>query len=250
MSANRHTAGGTCAAVLSPQLSAIIVCCLYLLGAVQHASGAATVTVQARLADTDIYLGESTSLELRINGIRNPEPPDLTHPDIDITKAGGQSFNNSSYTMINGQIRQTEEFGYVMRYLLRPHRAGTLEIPPLSMAHEGKTYQSNPVTLRVQFPPEQDFIWAEVYSNKPSYVLGETVTLTLDLSIRKLTTNGSVLDADPFFREQPPHLQIPWFENLGDWKTTDLDRKSTRLNSSHTVISYAVFCLKKKKKNR
>src|SRR5438132_5191163 len=27
------------------------------------------------------------------------------------------------------------------------------------------------------------------------------------------------------------------------------DRKSTRLNSSHTVISYAVFCLKKKKMN-
>src|ERR1039457_7570055 len=28
-----------------------------------------------------------------------------------------------------------------------------------------------------------------------------------------------------------------------------LDRKSTRLNSSHLVISYAVFCLKKKKNN-
>src|SRR5207302_10487780 len=28
----------------------------------------------------------------------------------------------------------------------------------------------------------------------------------------------------------------------------DLDRKSTRLNSSHVKISYAVFCLKKKKK--
>src|SRR5438034_2579255 len=28
------------------------------------------------------------------------------------------------------------------------------------------------------------------------------------------------------------------------------DRKSTRLNSSHTVISYAVFCLKKKKDKR
>src|SRR5260221_2257314 len=28
---------------------------------------------------------------------------------------------------------------------------------------------------------------------------------------------------------------------------TKADRKSTRLNSSHTVISYAVFCLKKKK---
>src|SRR3712207_7362354 len=31
-----------------------------------------------------------------------------------------------------------------------------------------------------------------------------------------------------------------------DW---DRDRKSTRLNSSHANISYAVFCLKKKKKN-
>src|SRR5947199_1647083 len=30
----------------------------------------------------------------------------------------------------------------------------------------------------------------------------------------------------------------------------DIDRKSTRLNSSHLGISYAVFCLKKKKKRR
>src|SRR5438034_2513445 len=30
--------------------------------------------------------------------------------------------------------------------------------------------------------------------------------------------------------------------------TVEVDRKSTRLNSSHTVISYAVFCLKKKKR--
>src|SRR5256885_11107847 len=31
--------------------------------------------------------------------------------------------------------------------------------------------------------------------------------------------------------------------------SADGDRKSTRLNSSHLVISYAVFCLKKKKQN-
>src|SRR2546427_8454138 len=33
-------------------------------------------------------------------------------------------------------------------------------------------------------------------------------------------------------------------------KSNDLDRKSTRLNSSHSQISYAVFCLKKKNKSR
>src|SRR5438034_4414894 len=34
----------------------------------------------------------------------------------------------------------------------------------------------------------------------------------------------------------------------GDRRVGEVDRKSTRLNSSHTVISYAVFCLKKKNK--
>src|SRR5438034_7092104 len=34
---------------------------------------------------------------------------------------------------------------------------------------------------------------------------------------------------------------------IGIGVSTYIDRKSTRLNSSHTVISYAVFCLKKKK---
>src|SRR5256885_9731816 len=35
--------------------------------------------------------------------------------------------------------------------------------------------------------------------------------------------------------------------NAGAIKPPSSDRKSTRLNSSHLVISYAVFCLKKKK---
>src|SRR5437773_9128889 len=37
--------------------------------------------------------------------------------------------------------------------------------------------------------------------------------------------------------------------SMGDWVTPLIDRKSTRLNSSHITISYAVFCLKKKKKH-
>src|SRR5258708_22542370 len=48
---------------------------------------------------------------------------------------------------------------------------------------------------------------------------------------------------------------IPDPSNLGiqtkvNGRDQTRDRKSTRLNSSHQIISYAVFCLKKKKKNR
>src|SRR3712207_7248442 len=35
----------------------------------------------------------------------------------------------------------------------------------------------------------------------------------------------------------------------GELIKSEIDRKSTRLNSSHANISYAVFCLKKKKNN-
>src|SRR3712207_8048156 len=43
----------------------------------------------------------------------------------------------------------------------------------------------------------------------------------------------------------PPESGEPIFD-IGD---DEIDRKSTRLNSSHANISYAVFCLKKKKKH-
>src|SRR5688500_20263099 len=67
----------------------------------------------------------------------------------------------------------------------------------------------------------------------------------------------------PFFRQSAPRLAFAGVQRRstrerhsqkGDasWLRGDtlgdlhLDRKSTRLNSSHLVISYAVFCLKKK----
>src|SRR5260221_5708450 len=42
-------------------------------------------------------------------------------------------------------------------------------------------------------------------------------------------------------------LRRSWQKKTLEKQGSKIDRKSTRLNSSHTVISYAVFCLKKKK---
>src|SRR5256885_8183582 len=46
-----------------------------------------------------------------------------------------------------------------------------------------------------------------------------------------------------------PHVGARRVRRLADPGDRLQDRKSTRLNSSHLVISYAVFCLKKKKNN-
>src|SRR5207248_8531820 len=70
------------------------------------------------------------------------------------------------------------------------------------------------------------------------------------LSIFYLATIGCLFCAtepknDAFFRLYATCLALlPWVKRDG----LILDRKSTRLNSSHRTISYAVFCLKKKKK--
>src|SRR5438876_8801987 len=47
----------------------------------------------------------------------------------------------------------------------------------------------------------------------------------------------------------PPHARKSVSVGDGGRRRGQTDRKSTRLNSSHPSISYAVFCLKKKKKN-
>src|SRR5947207_9411497 len=52
-----------------------------------------------------------------------------------------------------------------------------------------------------------------------------------------------------FNRDVQKAMQVGQTMEIGPY-TLMLDRKSTRLNSSHTVISYAVFCLKKKKKHK
>src|SRR5688500_19265900 len=54
---------------------------------------------------------------------------------------------------------------------------------------------------------------------------------------------------DPISGRSPSRYGLVHRVIPGESETWMIDRKSTRLNSSHLVISYAVFCLKKKKRN-
>src|SRR5438132_5895675 len=63
---------------------------------------------------------------------------------------------------------------------------------------------------------------------------------------------NALLVPDPVGKKAPGfHGKVAWTMPISNtmkfYGSATLDRKSTRLNSSHTVISYAVFCLKKKK---
>src|SRR6476660_10399420 len=56
----------------------------------------------------------------------------------------------------------------------------------------------------------------------------------------------SLHDALPIFHPSPGVCTLSLHRSLVSFASPGEDRKSTRLNSSHQIISYAVFCLKKK----
>src|SRR3712207_7302396 len=66
--------------------------------------------------------------------------------------------------------------------------------------------------------------------------------------IERLTTEiRKVVESDEFKRKVEEQGGVAAFKGPDEFKALiDKDRKSTRLNSSHANISYAVFCLKKK----
>src|SRR3712207_8165651 len=67
---------------------------------------------------------------------------------------------------------------------------------------------------------------------------------------RSTLTNRGVADDSIDVAWVPGAFEIPLIADrlAGSGKYVAVDRKSTRLNSSHANISYAVFCLKKKHK--
>src|SRR5690625_6359457 len=68
--------------------------------------------------------------------------------------------------------------------------------------------------------------------------------------IIKKTVEGEVREHIPATNLQNHPDTVVILDDAASEKLMRVDRKSTRLNSSHVAISYAVFCLKKKKNNR
>src|SRR2546422_7718022 len=78
--------------------------------------------------------------------------------------------------------------------------------------------------------------------------LHDALPIFLAAEARRKPDGGPHQDRNRMVRESlAQHRDGPFSRARG---VSEEDRKSTRLNSSHGYISYAVFCLKKKKNNR
>src|SRR5690554_1468956 len=87
-----------------------------------------------------------------------------------------------------------------------------------------------------------------IYHNPKLYINQYMLSLPFFLSIFFAIIGSFVKEIDNDLKSKNDNFREK-SENIMGEKNWNLDRKSTRLNSSHVRISYAVFCLKKKKIN-
>src|SRR5690554_3535778 len=96
--------------------------------------------------------------------------------------------------------------------------------------------------------------WLKHFTNLP--IALHIIGLLVLFAAAALLAALSGLSVWQFTTETNDHImKTGWFawwlgDLIGVMVIAPVDRKSTRLNSSHVRISYAVFCLKKKKKNK
>src|SRR5438034_3864085 len=94
-----------------------------------------------------------------------------------------------------------------------------------------------------------DFFFFNATATAEIYTLSLHDALPISLlGLKRESERRGSVQRNRLERKLPTHAFCAAGQCICDLRRKD--RKSTRLNSSHTVISYAVFCLKKKKRRK
>src|SRR5690606_41791138 len=104
---------------------------------------------------------------------------------------------------------------------------------------------SPPLTVMARPHPRATLFPYTTLFRSSSQTADICVGSTVDLSLQNMTL-GSGVSYQWYASTDGGANWVPMGPNAATWSPTITDRKSTRLNSSHVKISYAVFCLKKK----
>src|SRR5256885_517713 len=151
--------------------------------------------------------------------------------------------------IVGGEDFKTELARDVTRTFGRPveiyNEYGPTEATVGCMIHRYDVEQDLALSVPIGIPAANAgvYILDEHLSPVPTGVIGEMYLAGDGLARGYL--NRPELTAEKFLTTEDPRQKGPGAQS-SVFSPETLDRKSTRLNSSHLVISYAVFCLKKK----
>ncbi len=187
------------------------------------------------VSEKEIFAGESVDYSVEIRNAEKPTPPDMSalKEHFDVVPAGNESRNQSSMTIINGRVSQSNIYSHVYQYRLTPKQSGNLQIPAPSATVDGKLLTGRKLSLRVVQPEPQDLVIAEMKSSQTKIYPTQPFTVTLTILVRPLPDN---LTTDPLrpLRDDPPHIELNWVDppeglstgEKSDWLQPLLSRRA------------------------
>jgi len=168
-----------------------------------NASGQVKVSAQVD-SGTDIYVGEGFNFYIVIQGSDNAGKVDLEP----LRQYNPQSMGNRkqiSTNIINN--RTTQNVTTIMTYTLTAGRAGRIRLPSLTVEHEGKTYQTNPVAVNIIKPGTTDQLDLEVTLSHQQCYVGQPVIMTvkfyISANIGDFQFNVPAFNTGDFYIEEP-----------------------------------------------
>ncbi|HAH57245.1 MAG: BatD family protein [Lentimicrobiaceae bacterium] len=168
----------------------------------------------------------------------------------DFSILGGPSQSSSTnMQIINGKVSRSIEYTYT--YLLQAINEGTFTIPPAAVTVDGKTYQSNPVTIRVVKGSQQATPGGSDAGSQPS---GE-------ISSRDLYVTASASKTNPYQGEQViityriytripiAQYSITRLPSMAGFWSQDLIKDNDKLNQYREIINGSEYVIAEIKKN-
>lgn len=141
----------------------------------------ADVSVTASVDQSRVSFGESVAFVLTVNGTHSRPQPAI--PKIDGLAFAGPSVN-TSVSIVNGRMSQSVS----LAYQVTPTRPGEFTIPAISVAVDGKAYETQPIKLTVAQgegqPDAQQSLFGRIRLDAPQIYLGQTAPLDVVLFAR------------------------------------------------------------------
>ncbi len=157
----------------------------FLLAPAITSPASAKIQVFAQVdTSEDIYVGESFTYNVIIDGENKPGRADLAPlAQYNPQSAGNRDVSQSSVTIINGKMTQSVTKRYVMNYALTAGWAGRIQLPPVTVTIDGKTYQTNSVEVNILQPGTTDKLDLEVKLSDTQCYVGQPVIMTVNFYI-------------------------------------------------------------------
>jgi len=171
---------------------------------------------------------------------RLPIPKVSSAPGFKVLRVDRNQSSSSSTSFVNGRVERNVEITYYFYYTVAPQKLGSFTFPSLSLTVEGKTYTTDPFTVKVlERAPQSADIVARITCTKRSLYVGEQAVLSVKVGQKpgasvQLTNEGFRSFLDEIMEEAKSSF------SLTDLTTGKLAPKDEILNGQR----YAVYTVR------